>query len=215
MKKYSILIALLILSFSVFLPAFEVEANENSNRQNLTVSQNAIQLKEDLRKFWIDHTIWTRAYTVSAVAGLDDQEEVLERLLKNQSDIGNAIKPFYGEEAGNKLTELLREHILIAGKIIDAAKSGNQTNVAKFNKEWFKNADDITDFLSKANPNWDKALLKDMLHTHLKLVTDDLVARLDKNWTGSIKAFDEGLNHMIKFSDVLTEGIIKQFPNKF
>jgi hypothetical protein len=98
---------------------------------NPCISQSAVQLKGDLRKFWIDHAVWTRNYIVSAIAGLEDQEKVLNRLLKNQEDIGNAIKSYYGEAAGNKLTELLREHILIAGKIVDAAKSGDQGKCEK------------------------------------------------------------------------------------
>ncbi|WP_260445575.1 hypothetical protein [Metabacillus elymi] len=42
--------------------------------------------------------------------------------MKNQKDIGNAIKPLYGEKAGNKLTDLHKEYIVIVGKIVDAAK---------------------------------------------------------------------------------------------
>jgi hypothetical protein len=88
--------------------------------------------------------------------GLKDQKHILARLLHNQEDLGNIIKPYYGEEAGTKLTALLKEHILIAGKIIDAAKIGDQKNVDQFNKDWYGNADEIVAFLTSANPNWSK-----------------------------------------------------------
>lgn len=179
------------------------------------LSQSKVDLKWDLRKLWIDHVRWTREYIVSAIAGLEDQQQVLARLLKNQQDIGNAIKPYYGEAAGDKLAEILREHILLAGKVLDAAKAGNQADLEKYNKEWHRNADDIADFLSKANPNWSKKELQDMLYEHLKLITDDVTARLHKDWNGSINAYDKGLDHMIMFADILADGIIKQFPNKF
>ncbi|MDQ7863446.1 hypothetical protein RCO48_27830 [Peribacillus frigoritolerans] len=97
--------------------------------------------------------MWTSNYITSATtAGAEDQTQVLTRLLKNQEDIGNAVKPVYGEKAGNKFTDLLKEHIVIAGKIVDAAKSRNDALVKQLNKEWYKNADDITAFLSGANP---------------------------------------------------------------
>ena len=179
------------------------------------MSISSVQLQNALQKLWIDHVTWTRSYIVSAISGLEDQEKVLERLLKNQADNGNAIKPYYGEEAGNRLAELLREHILIAVKVVDAAKSGNEKNLKKSNTEWYKNADDIALFLSKANPNWSYAELQEMLHIHLKLVTDQVVTRLKKDWDAEILAYDINEEHMIKFANILTSGIIKQFPNKF
>jgi hypothetical protein len=76
-----------------------------------------------MRKLWEDHVTWTRLYIVSAVAGLPDAGATAERLLQNQTDIGNAIKPFYGEAAGERLTALLRPHILIAAELVTAAKA--------------------------------------------------------------------------------------------
>ncbi|WP_019243325.1 hypothetical protein [Bacillus massilioanorexius] len=140
---------------------------------------------------------------------------VLQRLLQNQTDIGNSIKPFYGEKAGNQLTKLLKEHIVLAGQVVDAAKSGNQQALNKYNKLWYKNADDIAAFLSKANPNWSYEQLKDMLHKHLGFVTEEAVARLKKDWKANIAAFDKGENHMLMLADLLANGIIKQFPQKF
>jgi hypothetical protein len=163
----------------------------------------------------MEHALWTKNYIVSAVAGLDDQEEVLARLLKNQEDIGNAIKPYYGEAVGNQLTELLKEHIVIGGRVVEAAKKGNAADLKKFNEEWYRNADDLAQFLSCANPNWNNNVLKEMLHMHLQVITDDVVARLKQDWDASIIAFDKGEAHLIKLADTLTEGILKQFPKQF
>jgi REP element-mobilizing transposase RayT len=192
----------------------DAKANEVVS-QNQKLSESAVQLKGDLRKLWIDHTIWTRNYIVSALADLEDKDKVLERLLKNQEDIGNAIKPLYGKDAGDKLTALLKDHILIAGKIVDSAKKGDQTSVNIHNKEWYQNADDIAKFLSSANPNWKEQELKDLLYMHLALVTEDVVARIKKDWDANIIAFDKGEDHIIVMADALSDGIIKQFPDKF
>ena len=135
--------------------------------------------------------------------------------MKNQDDIGNAIKPYYGDEAGNKLAALLKDHILIAGELVEAVSTANQDDVAKFNKEWYKNADDIAQFLSAANPNLPNDVLKDLLYMQLKLVTDEVVASSKMDWDADILAYDKGEDHIIKMADTLTDGIIKQFPNKF
>ena len=92
---------------------------------------------------------------------------------------------------------------------------GTRKSLKKYNTEWYKNADDIALFLSKANPNWSQSQLQEMLHIHLKLVTDQVVARLKKDWDAEIVAYDINEDHMIKFANILTSGIIKQFPNKF
>ncbi|MFS0556748.1 glycosyltransferase [Brevibacillus sp. 179-C9.3 HS] len=193
----------------------EAKESQGNVQQTECIKPKEVKLQGDMRKLWIDHMIWTRGYLVSALAGLEDQEKVLARLLKNQVDIGNAIKPYYGEEAGKKLAELLTEHIVIAGKIIDAAKKGDQGTLDKLNKEWFRNADDIAKFLSSANPNWPEKDIKEMMYTHLKLLSENLQARLQKNWEADIAAFDKGVDHIIAMADVLTAGIIKQFPNQF
>src|SRR5687768_14809532 len=62
-----------------------------------------------MRKLWEDHITWTRLFIVSKATvqrDLPDLDATVRRLLANQTDIGNAIKPFYGEEAGTQLTTL-------------------------------------------------------------------------------------------------------------
>ncbi|MFD0590309.1 glycosyltransferase [Paenibacillus sp. GCM10027627] len=194
---------------------FREEKISHGKKQQQCLTESAVQLKWNLRRLWIDHVVYTRDYIVSAVEGLADKDKILARLLKNQQDIGDAVKPFYGEAAGNKLAELLREHILIADKIVEAAKSGQQAEVEKLDKDWHRNADDIAKFLSDANPNWTDKELKDLLYTHLQMVTDAVVARIKKDWDADIAAFDKGINHIIVLSDALADGIIKQFPKEF
>jgi len=178
-------------------------------------SQKALDLKMALRKLWEDHMIWTRAYIVSEVANLEDLDAATQRLLHNQVELGNAIKPVYGEDAGNKLAELLKEHILLASAVVKAAKANNKTELDDANKKWYQNADDIAQFLSTANPNWSNSVLKDMLHKHLDYVTGQAVSRLGKKWVEDIKFYDTNHNHMLMLSDALSDGIIKQFPDKF
>lgn len=207
------LLSLFLLA--LILVPFKSQALECTYSKDIPFNKAGCNLRMVQGKLWIDHVSWTRSFIVSDLSSLEDKGPVLERLLKNQDDIGNSIKPYYGEEAGNKLAALLREHIELAGKVTDAAKNGNKDDLEKYNKLWYENADKIANFLSSANPNYSNKTLKDMLYMHLQFVTDQVVYRLNKDWNADIKAYDKGENHMIEFADILSDGIIKQFPQKF
>lgn len=211
LKKSLLLLFLLNL---LFIP-LKVKATENLSFSDDSFNKSKCDLRMNERKLWIDHVLWTRNFIVADMDSLEDKSNVLERLLKNQDDIGNSVKPYYGEEAGDKLSSLLRDHIKLAGQVLDATKSDNKNDFGKYNKLWYENADLIADFLSSANPNYSNEILKDMLHKHLDLILEATTARIKKDWNADIDAYDRGEEHMINFADILIDGIIKQFPEKF
>lgn len=178
-------------------------------------ARSQAELKLGMRTLWEDHIGYTRNYIISALAGLGDTSNVAERLLKNQDDIGDAIKPFYGVEAGNKLSALLRDHILMATDVVQAARMGNKEELSMASQKWYANADAIASFLSSVNPAWSRHAIEEMLHKHLEFTTREMVSRLEKNWVADIQAYDNGHAHMLMFADVLTNGIVKQFPDRF
>lgn len=178
-------------------------------------SSSEAKLRADMRKLWEDHVTYTGLFAVAAIDGGVDANNIAERLLRNQDDIGNAIKTYYGDAAGNKLGSLLRDHILIAAELVKAAKAGDSAAQDAANKKWFKNADDIAAFLSSANPNWPQKTLQDMLHGHLQMVTEQVVALLKHDTPSLIAAYDKNSEHMMMLADALASGIVKQFPDKF
>ena len=178
-------------------------------------SPKALSLTLALRRLWADHVIWTREYVVAAIAGAPDADAVAGRLLKNQEDIGNAVVPFYGEAAGSRLTELLKEHITIAVDLVAAAKSGDQAKLSEADAAWDRNAASIASFLANANPNWPEKDVADLLSQHLALTKNEAVARLESRWEDDIEAFDQIFTEILTVADVLAAGIVKQFPKKF
>lgn len=174
-----------------------------------------LELKMAMRKLWEDHITYTRNYIISALADLPDKDAVATRLLKNQDDIGDAIKPYYGDDAGQKLSALLRDHILIATEVIEAAKNGDTDQLTAAQTKWSANGQEIAAFLSSANPHWSQQDLEAMLQKHLDLTTGEVVGRLTNDWAKDIESYDAGHLHMLMFADILSDGIIKQFPSKF
>jgi hypothetical protein len=172
-------------------------------------------LSQAMRKLWADHVVWTRLYIIAAVDGTPDAQVAAERLLKNQDQIGQAIVPYYGADAGRKLSDLLRQHILIAVDVVKAAKANDQAKLKDADQRWHANAADIATFLSGANPNWGKQSVQSMLNEHLALTTREAVDRLQKNYSDDVSNFDSIFNQAMMMADTLSSGIVKQFPNRF
>jgi hypothetical protein len=170
----------------------------------------------EMRRLWLEHVAWTRLAIVDFASGSPGLNATLTRLLRNQNDIGNAVKPFYGKAAGQKLTGLLREHILIAVDVLKAAKSGNKAATNRALARWNANADVISAFLSKANPkHWPEAAVRSMMREHLALTTNEAVARLQGRWVADVKAADAVERAMLHMADTLSGGIVAQFPRRF
>jgi len=180
------------------------------------ISPASVSLKLAMRRLWADHAIWTRDYVIAATSGAPDAGAAAARLLKNQEDIGNAVVPVYGEAAGAALTGLLKDHILIAVDLIEAAKAGDGAKFEENDRKWTENAEEIAGLLSGANPdNWPKADVVDLLMQHLNLTKGEVVARLEGKWEADVEAFDQIFTEILTVADVLADGIVKQFPEKF
>jgi hypothetical protein len=178
-------------------------------------SSSSAQLHDAMRKLWSDHVVWTRLYIIAAAAGDASAPTAAARLLRNQEDIGNAIAPYYGSAAGARLTDLLKQHILIAVDLVTAAKAGDNAKVSDADRRWKANADDIATFLSGANPNWPKATVLSMMNQHLALTTQEATARLQGRWNDDASTFDSIYTQIMGMADALSDGIVKQFPARF
>jgi hypothetical protein len=173
-------------------------------------------LRDGMRKLWADHITWTRLAIISFAHDLPDLPATQDRLLRNQVEIGNAIKPYYGRAAGNQLTALLKEHIAGAVALLTAAKAGDQPLINQRSAEWYVNGNEIADFLNSANPqHWSKATMRKMMKAHLDGTVSEAVNRLEGNYAADARDYDRIQDHILKMADHLTSGIIKQFPKRF
>ena len=176
----------------------------------------ALRLHDQMRKLWEDHIIWTREAIVSFAADGADLQPALDRLLRNQKDIGDAVKPFYGKQAGDQLTELLEEHINGAVDLLVAAKSGVQEDFDAAKAAWYRNGREVADFLHGANPrNWPKGEMRAMMKTHLDQTLSEAAHRLAGQYKADIRDYDAIHHHILEMADTLSDGIVDQFPGRF
>ncbi|HWC53201.1 MAG TPA: hypothetical protein VG676_06430 [Chitinophagaceae bacterium] len=215
-KTISLAIAFLPVLIAITFNKSAAQMSKMDMRTASFKTTAADELRTTLRQLWEDHAMYTRNVILNIIDDLPGTNEAVVRLLQNQDDIGNAIKPVYGEEAGKKLSQLLHDHITIAADLLKAAKAGNQADFNSINDKWLKNADDISSFLNAANPkNWKLDDMKSMMHRHLDLTTQEAVARLKKDYKVDVEAFDKTRAELMDMSDMLAQGIINQFPDKF
>jgi hypothetical protein len=192
------------------------DAHAHDSAASAEISRSELALRQGMRVLWEDHVTWTRLAVISLTTDAPDTNTTVSRLLRNQTEIGNAIKPYYGNAAGQALTRLLREHITIAADLIAAAKAADGEKVASAQASWQRNADRIAGLLSKANPNaWKLGEMKAMLRTHLGLTTQEVVARLNRKWAADVRAYDAIHRQALGMADMLSDGIVEQFPARF
>ncbi len=171
--------------------------------------------RAEMRKLWGDHSVWTRNMIFCLVDGLPGIEEVVKRVRQNQTDIGNAFKLFYGEAAGDKLAELLKNHIDITAEVVGASKEGSTIPIDEATKRWYANADKISEFFNKQNSYLPLADMITMMNNHLKLMNDQAVMRIKKDYSGDVVAYDKFNEKTLLMSDMIVDGIVKQFPKRF
>ena len=179
-------------------------------------SAKALRFHDGMRKLWEDHITWTRLAIVSFAAGSPDLPATEARLLKNQSDIAAAIRPYYGQAASTKLRSLLRAHILGAVALLQAAKANDTAALTKAHDAWYANGNDIADFLSSANPrNWPRGEMRSMMKEHLDVTLKEAVDQLNGRFAAAVADYDSIHRHILEMADQLSSGIVAQFPSRF
>lgn len=212
--RFSLIIAVFALAAgAIFVTSTDALARDGRHKTS------ADQFRADMRVLWEDHIVWTRQYIVSAATQAEDLPDIgptAERLFRNQTDIGNAIAAYYGRAAGDALTALLNDHIAIAAEAIAKAKAGDQPGLDDALARWYDNADDIARFLADANPrSWPYRMMRAHMRDHLDLTLTEAVSRLSGDYAADIAAYDEVHVQILEIADMLSDGIIRQFPNRF
>lgn len=179
------------------------------------ISINQVNLLKNMNLVWLEHILWTRMLLISIAENLADLEPTKARLLENPKDIANVFKQYYGNNVANTIQKLLTEHLVIGADLIVALKNGNQKLAQELNTKWYKNADEMADSFSSINPFYPMEEIRGMLYEHLRLTTDEVSARLKKNYAADIKAYDMVQNEILRMSEFFVNGIVKQFPNIF
>jgi hypothetical protein len=191
-------------------------AQQAHDNQTRPLNPTEVAFHDQMRKLWEDHVTWTRLAIVTFADDSRGFDATATRLLQNQIDIGDAIKPFYGDAAGTELTSLLHDHITIAVEILRDVKAGNAAAFQSADARWYANANAIADFLAAANPRfWPDAMMRADMKTHLDQTLTEAADELNGNYAASVTDYEAVHLHILAMADMLSSGIIGQFPDHF
>ena len=211
-----VLVVLLALALAGLAIALAPGSHHGHDTTSAASRESRAAFHDAMRQLWEDHIVWTRMVIVSVADDLPDQSFAVDRLLRNQDDIGDAIKPFYGEAAGEELSRLLREHIAGAADLLAAAKAGDADAIAEASAAWYANGDEIGAFLAEANPrHWELEEMQAMMRDHLDLTLEEAVARLEGRYADDVAAYDRIHAQILHMADMLSDGILAQFRANF
>src|SRR5919199_425840 len=208
--------ALAAIIVAAMLAALVVGSSPGANaarHDDRPITTKALAFHDAMRALWESHGTWTERAIVDFVGGLPDTQFAIERLLRNQTEIGNAVKPFYGRKAGNRLTALLKGHINAAVAVLEAAKSGDSNATAQAKVAFYANGNRIARFLHAANPHhWSLHAMKRMMRMHLDQVVALAVDQLQGRYAAAVHLYDRYIAHILDMADMLSTGIVRQFP---
>jgi len=215
---YSARAAALLLTIAVATFASRTDAQVPTTSKGDVAHPDPIkanELRVAMRKLWVSNAIWMREYIVNTIEADQSLDAASKRLAKGQDDIGRAFAPFYGAETGSKVTTLLRQHTSLVKEMIEASMAKDSAKLKEADKRWRANADSITTLLSTVNPtNWPMATIQPVLVWSMNLTIAETNARLKKDYDTDVQTFDTILAQSLNLADMLSAGLIKQFPNK-
>lgn len=189
--------------------------NYYSNPSDYWISIHQVNLLKNMNLVWEQHIMWTRMLLISIAEELNDLDPTEARLLKNPKDIAAIFRNYYGDAIANQIEKLLTEHLVIGKNLIVALKNNHQDLAKKLNDEWYQNADKIAEAFSSINPFYPKEQVRSMMYEHLRLTTEEVAARLRKDYNEDIKAYDMVQKEILEMSEFFVNGIVRQFPDLF
>jgi hypothetical protein len=100
--------------------------------------------------------------------------------------------------------------------MLQAAKAGDSAAFTSVKAAWYRNADDIADFLAAANPrSWPQAVMRAAMTAHLDQTLAEAAHELNGQYAASVADYDEIHHHILVMADLLSAGIIRAFPQRF
>jgi len=172
--------------------------------------------KTALRALWQGHIEAVRKVVVAEIAGDNGALKTAEgEVVANAHGIANAIAPYYGQPAADKLFTLLAGHYGAVKAYLDASVAKDVKKQGAATDEMTSNAEEIATFLSTANPHLPKSTLMELLQIHASHHIAQIQELIAKNPAAEAKTRAAMSAHMDVLADALATGIAAQFPNKF
>lgn len=169
-----------------------------------------------LRDLWLGHVFWVRNVVDARLEGnAAEAKSAEEQVVANARAIADAIAPFYGQAASDRLFGLLAGHWGAISGFLDAARAGDKPGEDAALAQLLANADEISKFLSGANPNLPFDALRGLLGAHGAHHVQQIRQLKARQYAEEARTWAAMKDHMYVIADALAGAIAKQFPERF
>ena len=180
-----------------------------------SISKSEAEFRSVMRLLWQQHISWARMVMVSLAYDLPDTDVVIARLLQNPVDMGDMLRPLYGDYIADQYTGLIKEHLTLAAELIKALLAGDVQGASAIEKSWYANGDQVAEFLSSINPYLSKQKFQEMFYSHLELTQKEAMAVINKDFEQDIATFDMIAMEAIAMADMISDAITQKYKGLF
>lgn len=172
------------------------------------------EFREKSNIAWTDHFMYTRNAIISILNNTPDVAAVVDRLMKNQEDIGNLLRPYYSATIVDQYVNLLKQHINIAAQYVTAVRDHQPT--ADIEAAWTANGQDIVNWKSSVNPwNWPRSKIEPLWVQHMNTTISEISSRANGDWASDIAAADSAYTVIRQIAQSFADGVIYQSIENF
>ncbi len=206
----------LLLSLTLFATDSEAAPPTASATQEVAAQGiTAAELQLALRDLWTGHIFWVRSYVFAThYEDAPSAEAADAEAVKNARALADAIIPFYGQEAGDQLFQLLAGHYGAIKSFAQARYGGSAEARQAATDDLMANARKIAAFLVGANPHLPEEAVLPLLIAHGGHHLQQIEAINQGDFAGEAKVWEMMLGHIYTIADAMAGALAKQFPEK-
>ncbi len=179
-------------------------------------STKAADLRATMVNFGVEHMDLTYDAVSSALQATDSAEADQAALIQNGEDLAAAVGSFYGEDAEKTFDKVWKLHLnQFVAYAVASSKNDEQAKKAALDKIDAEYTKPLSAYLAKANPNLPEEVLYSSLKEHVDMTAVMIESQAGGDYTKAQDQRNKGVEHMQMLFSTLSDGIVKQFPEKF
>lgn len=168
-------------------------------------------LSHQWRALWSQYVIYQRNYIIAALNRSGDVQNAAEMMVKCQYEIAASWGKFFGTRGAAFLRALLNNEDQFLVAVVGDTLAGDTQKLKQDVAAWYKAGTQLALYISESNPKyWPFRKIIVLVQEHIKYLTDQITARHNKQWILDTNAFNKSMAEILRFSDVITDGITRR-----
>ncbi|SHO51386.1 hypothetical protein [Anaerocolumna xylanovorans] len=168
-------------------------------------------LRNVLRQYFSDYSMWMRFLIVSRVSNLGDQEVILNRILEIPIDLSGLFQIYYDKEMTDVFENIFRTHIKLSIDLVEAVIAGDTATFNRTMTVWNANTKALSSQLALMNPYWEQQQLENLFSYLLSMTLEEATKRKNMQYADDIYQYNNIEYFVLMIADILWNGMVKKF----